>query len=548
METERNRSGNISLSDLRGPARSLGAFTVHDSNYSYIRKFARTFGAYTIGIFLGWIYLIIPNVNNWVYNLVRKQFFAILVVIGYTEIVYLCVPDAAEATYVMSYLLGIVLPPICRVVVWFCYLQNNFVLGALIPAVPCFVVWILYLIDALQYRNSENISLDTDPLLYDTFAIVDDDCSENPSDSLSFSVSSWADSTIASNPLTTRLTASENIVVQKVNMSTTAEMYRRTRKLIDSKQVRKSQILQFNASRFWFLPRFLCSKPNLRAETQNCDRIWPWLFSALFILFFVICWLFVLYFTKYFRKHTKSSSSLVYLFLIFIVINTVLRVCVKRIGMTSDRYKIHTTSAFFIGEVLCLLFYYTFYRVLFQSVTSWFIFLSLQFLHLSLEWLCYPFRASKVFHNGCEYIRKHCDWRGNILMDFFYSKDVSFDDWRRFLALDFGIRVTVVIASGLGISLYLISLSYIPWVSNDLEQDHDNLWLTVRWIAIAVALELMNAFAMNFFFFSRNGVSVRDMVVHAFNDDRFCFVTTVIVAINFLNPVFAFSTGNVYNH
>ena len=49
---------------------------------------------------------------------------------------------------------------------------------------------------------------------------------------------------------------------------------------------------------------------------------------------------------------------------------------------------------FFVGEYLCLMFYYTFYRVLFESIPDWGTFFALEACHLFFEWICYPLRAS----------------------------------------------------------------------------------------------------------------------------------------------------------
>ena len=234
--------------------------------------------------------------------------------------------------------------------------------------------------------------------------------------------------------------------------------------------------------------------------------------------------------------------------MLFIIVNNVLRVIVKRIGMKCDMYKLHTTSLFFLGEILCLLFYYTFYRVLFQSVDTWTVFVMLELLHLSLEWMSYPFRASKLFQYIIETIRKRGGYCGETIADVFCSKRIAAEDWCKFIALDFGIRVTIVVSSGIGISLLLILLTFVPWVNNSLAQSPSDLWLTIRWIMVAMSIELINCYIMNRLFFVPQGVSLFNMVKHAFTDDRFFFTAAIIVSIMFLNPVFAFTTDNVYHH
>jgi hypothetical protein len=48
---------------------------------------------------------------------------------------------------------------------------------------------------------------------------------------------------------------------------------------------------------------------------------------------------------------------------------------------------------------MCLLFYFTFYRVLFESINSWVTFFACQVLHVCSEWVLYPLRASQLFYN-----------------------------------------------------------------------------------------------------------------------------------------------------
>ena len=66
-----------------------------------------------------------------------------------------------------------------------------------------------------------------------------------------------------------------------------------------------------------------------------------------------------------------SDSTLVALFLVYVVVCLFLRVIIKRLGMECDKLKMNTTSMFFIGELFCLLYYYVFYRVLFESIPNW---------------------------------------------------------------------------------------------------------------------------------------------------------------------------------
>jgi hypothetical protein len=68
---------------------------------------------------------------------------------------------------------------------------------------------------------------------------------------------------------------------------------------------------------------------------------------------------------------STSDSKLIVLFLLYVIVCTFLRVIIKRLGMECDKLKMNTTSMFFIAEFFCLMYYYLFYRVLFESIPDW---------------------------------------------------------------------------------------------------------------------------------------------------------------------------------
>jgi hypothetical protein len=98
---------------------------------------------------------------------------------------------------------------------------------------------------------------------------------------------------------------------------------------------------------------------------------------------------FLCYFTVYFRNNTHTIRQRIYLVIFYIIAITMFRYILKTIGMYCDRYKHGTISLFFIGEVYGLMYYYTFYRVLFESVRSIPEFIIFQVLHLTSEWILY---------------------------------------------------------------------------------------------------------------------------------------------------------------
>jgi hypothetical protein len=539
------------------PMRSLSSLAViesgssDDAKASYISKKTlwRPIATQLFAMLLGWLYLIIPSSNYWVRSLVRDQWFSILVATSYIELQDTCMPDTAPSLYILCYLLAYFVPPVWRTAVWFCGVQDNYYVGTVIPFTPAFVVWGLYFYDGYVRRYMHAADSMDASTLYDAFKTVDNVENgkmialaslssiellkpTNASDLNESPVANKDNDNVKEND---HVIASLRLVGESVSASSVTDDYTGS----------GSHLLLGNYGIFRFLPRFMFSNPNMRPRPRTCwpDRLVVWGYASAFIFMWIVLWEFVMNITVEIRKYSSSPSGLETLFILFVCVNNLLRMIFKRIGIRNDRCKQGTTSMFFIAETLCLLFYYTFYRVLFQSVSSWSVFLTFQVMHLSFEWLCYPFRASATFAKLCLWIRDHGGWVGNFIADLFGSKYVTFEDWKRFIALDFGIRVTVVLSSGIGICAFLWSISALHWVQNSLKESYDKEWNTVMWIAVAVGLELLNACAINFLFFSRQTVSVYDMLLHAYADDRFCFLTAIISAIMFLNPVYAFTTS-----
>ena len=229
-------------------------------------------------------------------------------------------------------------------------------------------------------------------------------------------------------------------------------------------------------------------------------------------------------------------------------------------GMECDKLNMNTTSMFFVGEYLCLMFYYTFYRVLFESIPDWSTFFILVFCHLFFEWVCYPLRASDTF-NAC--LSKHRNKEnsddgsssgssiksaskivGKVLEAFFFPYGLDFVDWQYFIALDFGIRCFIIVASGVSFTMSVLSVSFFPWVTNELAESGAQLLFTLALVAVSVALEVANALFLNYVFFRKKNLNVFAVVIDCFQDNRFAFITTILGAILIINPIYAFTTDN----
>jgi hypothetical protein len=308
-----------------------------------------------MGILIGWIFLIIPSSNFWLRALVRDQWFSLLAVIAYTEIMDNCMPDSSTTVYILSYIIGFLGPPALELIAWASSLEDNYYMNTFIPTIPCFVAIIAYGYDAFT-NQAGIISSDSKLALSDTFNSVN--------------LSSGKKSFVIQLSLLQSTLANPGPPTSVSNSGTST-----------------------NHGWLKFTPRYLFHQGN-PPHTSGPERWIVWAFASAFVLMWVIIWEFVMNFTLEFRKYAGNARALELLFLVFVGFNNVLRTIIKRIGLRNDLFKQGTTSMFFVAETLGLFFYYIFYRVLFESISAWSVFFTLQIFHLSSEWVLYPLRAS----------------------------------------------------------------------------------------------------------------------------------------------------------
>jgi hypothetical protein len=195
---------------------------------------------------------------------------------------------------------------------------------------------------------------------------------------------------------------------------------------------------------------------------------------------------------------------------------------------------------YFIGEVMGLLYYYTFYRVLFESIHSVSEFALLQMVHLTSEWVLYVGRSSTFYYQWTDrLIVQSC------LQSCFdnHNQRLSYRNWQEFIALDFGIRCSIFVSTGYGILLLLVTIQFVPWVSatNALHRDIAGFRYTVVFLLLAVVFELINAFIMVKYFFLPRQLDVTRMTRHCYSLKYFCLVSMLIASTLFINPVYAFT-------
>lgn len=66
------------------------------------------------------VYLIIPEGDYWVYNLIKQQWWSVLNLIAYIELQDACMPDFPDHLYVICYIVGFWMPILVNVIGYFC--------------------------------------------------------------------------------------------------------------------------------------------------------------------------------------------------------------------------------------------------------------------------------------------------------------------------------------------------------------------------------------------------------------------------------------------
>lgn len=248
-----------------------------------------------------------------------------------------------------------------------------------------------------------------------------------------------------------------------------------------------------------------------------------------------------------------------------------------------------------------MMYFYTFYRLLFESVQSWAVFMAFQVIHMAIEWLSYPVRGSQWFYNlnakdrttnkrlrrdrdslsnaleltdntkevaSGDHKSKLCndvsesisDDQNNLnstmnhpslldalvtaLPDVVMSETFSCRDWQVFLSLDFAIRIACFTSSSFEFVIVFSILQKVPWVNTYLHSV--NFSLTLTFILVSVVFELANAFVINLYFFKPLSLPCFKELAKCFSDVRFAFFAFSVVFCCFVNPVNSFAKAVQY--
>lgn len=527
----------------------------------------------------------IPNAGYWTYVIVKCQYWSFLGIIAFVEMEDLCLPQSSNISYVSSFIVGFCTPPVVHTIAYFMDLQNNFYLYSFAVTSAVVPVIIIYGLDSFYHEVEGELTSNVCPgnqhsasvlsaskgkvKLFAAFsaALLFERQQEVTIHEGNKDGSTVSDSRQACLSTMGKENSDQTRITVVGGARTIPRHEDRTTTVISDNE---GFMTQFAGWAVKYTPRALRSEvvrnennnPNtdgisaiqiVDIETASYNRrirqqqrLMQWGKASLYNLFFNNYYYFLIWFTNYFQSSVQTAQSRVLLFAMFVAVGTVMRGFLKLLGLSIDRHKKHSVSYYFLAEVMCLLFYYTFYRVLFESVTSWELFSAFQVIHLSSEWVLYPLRATSWYFNSMQYVSTRAETSSmwGCLSAVLTTGGLSHRDWQCFIALDFGLRCVVFVVSSIGISTMLVTVAFFPHIDNSLSQTTPALLLTLAFIGLATLLELINAYCMNELYFRRHGLPVQQITAHSLSNRPFLFVSAVLAAVLLINPMAAFETSD----
>ena len=447
--------------------------------------------------------------------------------------------DVSDSIYIGAYFSGVMIPLLFRIALYLIWDidGSNVQLGAV--SIGMAIVFILYGWDAYTRPEgeAENIVVNKPTLvLYDAYSacFVYSECfPTQDSDSKCIELKS-------------------SLLLEKSSKGKQAWLEaqdsKRTSDQSDKNRITSVTDQSVNAPKYWslvyclsyYLPRFVFRRYGIPCAKRIAGSRWElWMFTTIFSCIVRSYVYAMFYYAEFFRIHEEWDQ--LWLFAVFVIIATFLRVLLKRAGLLLDTRKMGGCSLFFVGEYCALCFYYTYYRVLFESLKEWVVFFTFQVLHLFSEWCLYPLRCHPPFITFILSIEKQFPLLKGTMM----PSNTDMYDWLHFISLDFGVRIVVMISTGIGMLILLLTLDLCEWTSSYLKQSGKKITHVSVLIIIAVVLEVLNAAAIGTFFCKR-GIHVSQKVQHCFSDMRYAMFTILFGADLFMNPVYSFSTDNTW--
>lgn len=269
--------------------------------------------------------------------------------------------------------------------------------------------------------------------------------------------------------------------------------------------------------------------------------------------------------------HFSESSNRIDQLLIFVAFVgcfVAAKALLRAVGYLVDWKKTGGASYYFLGDLIALLNYYTFYRTLFSTVESGWTFAAVQALHVAHEWLAYPLRSTQAYWSLTVALLPAREQRreGGCLPPWIASvvriisqSDISVVEWRRLIALDCeccaelpppfatcctdaprtrhsapdGVRVCAMIitmtsfVAGWSFLYFGYNRAVFKMVAGMSPGQYRRLML---YCGVSAATEVVNAAAMDFLYFRRYNVSILARLHALLAHPQFRLLTITVVA------------------
>jgi len=267
---------------------------------------------------------------------------------------------------------------------------------------------------------------------------------------------------------------------------------------------------------FVVVPYYLFAERYPDSLTQPGSRA---SYAVLVVLFWILDYTVLISFLHYVQAHQSESNQQMKFALVgsFMATSQITKFIGKRLGVLIDRTKTGTFSIYFSLEFTCTLFYYTFYRTLFDSIHSPFEFVGLVAMHTVQEWTLNVFLASQYAFNIYRslYEAMHgCPWMQQLLSSWLPPGCASLRDMQSYSATEVGMNSSASVFASLGFVIIICMTNY-GWSKQQLmlpaalsSINEHAMVLNLVYIVAATVAEAVSTSMMQYFFFRKHNLSI----------------------------------------
>lgn len=278
-----------------------------------------------------------------------------------------------------------------------------------------------------------------------------------------------------------------------------------------------------------------------------------------------------------FRTNTTQQRKFG-IFVVYTFACILYKIMVKRIGLLLDARKIGGLSMFFLAEFLGVIFYFSYYRMLFEHAVDWRLFAIMQLFHFACEWLMYGLRFTKCVyacvsttddadlsspgHNSSSDVTAECSVTtsrpaattakvatnglpddGCIpLRTMLVLPGLTYFEWQSCLLFEFCTRVFAAIFSAVGYCVLLIATARFWWIESELKPiTTAELRVPFFQLLTCVCLEGINAYVM-YFIVRSSFVASGWAFLRLIANRRFCLLCFLYGVCALINPFAGFQT------